>query len=142
MNRTLLDSLTKLCNDAHNDWDEKLDSVLMAYRSAKHKTTQYSPFYLMHKWKMTLPMEVNDAVSSMDTNEAGQINQDTSDQPKNYLSPAAPTQPVELEKRIEDILSMSDSIFKDVKGNITKAQQEQKAYYDKMCTEKTDFPVS
>ena len=47
-NQTLQRSLVKLVNDNQNDWDELLDGVLFAYRTAKQKSTQVSPFELTY----------------------------------------------------------------------------------------------
>ena len=47
-NQTLQRSLVKLVNNNQNDWDELLDGVLFAYRTAKQKSTQVSPFELVY----------------------------------------------------------------------------------------------
>ena len=47
-NQTLQRSLVKVVNENQTDWDEKLDGVLFAYRTAKQKSTKLSPFELMH----------------------------------------------------------------------------------------------
>ena len=45
-NQTLQRSLVKLVNNNQDDWDELLDGVLFAYRTAKQKSTRVSPFEL------------------------------------------------------------------------------------------------
>ena len=45
-------------NENHNNWDEKIDSILFSYRVAKHRSTGYSPFYLMYHREVRLPIDV------------------------------------------------------------------------------------
>ena len=47
-NQTLQRSLVKLVNNNQDDWDELLDGVLFAYRTAKQKSTRVSPIELMY----------------------------------------------------------------------------------------------
>lgn len=47
-NQTLQRSLVKFVNDNQNDWDEKLDSILFAYRTSRQKSTDRTPFELMY----------------------------------------------------------------------------------------------
>jgi hypothetical protein len=47
-NRTLCEALAKYANENKNDWDVYLSSVLFAYRTKKHNTTRYKPFYLIY----------------------------------------------------------------------------------------------
>ena len=47
-NQTVQRSLVKLVNTNQTYWDEKLDGVLLAYRTAQQKSTQVSPFELMY----------------------------------------------------------------------------------------------
>ena len=46
--RTLKTMLTKLVNHKDKDWDIKLGSVLMAYRTTLQTSTAKSPFYLLY----------------------------------------------------------------------------------------------
>lgn len=47
-NQTLQDMLSKsMADNEEGEWDEILDDCLFAYRSAKHASTGFSPFYLM-----------------------------------------------------------------------------------------------
>jgi hypothetical protein len=34
--------------DEHDEWDEVLDDVMFAYRTSKHASTGFSPFFLMY----------------------------------------------------------------------------------------------
>ena len=47
-NQTLQRSLVKFVNTNQTNWDEKLDGVLFAYRTAPQKSTKVSPFELMY----------------------------------------------------------------------------------------------
>jgi hypothetical protein len=57
-NRTLGECIAKLINDNDKEWDEYISSVLFAYRTMKHKSTGYSPFYLMYGRQAKLPVEL------------------------------------------------------------------------------------
>ena len=45
-NKTLCEALSKLSSD--KDWDEKISSVLFAYRNRIHSSTKVKPFYLVY----------------------------------------------------------------------------------------------
>jgi Integrase zinc binding domain/Integrase core domain len=45
-NKTLCEALSKLSTD--KDWDEKIPSVLFAYRNRIHSSTKVKPFYLVY----------------------------------------------------------------------------------------------
>lgn len=47
-NQTLQRSLVKFVNTNQTNWDEKLDGVLFAYRTARQKSTNHTPFELMY----------------------------------------------------------------------------------------------
>src|SRR6185295_9232744 len=64
-NRTLVTMLAKT-NDIFN-WDLHIPSVLFVYRTAKHSTTKYTPFYLNYGCDPVLPIELEDKEES--TNE-------------------------------------------------------------------------
>jgi hypothetical protein len=56
-NRTLCEALAKFANENKDDWDLFISSVLFAYRTKKHATTQHEPFYLMYGRDAVLPIE-------------------------------------------------------------------------------------
>jgi Integrase zinc binding domain/Integrase core domain len=56
-NRTLCESLAKLSNEHKTDWDRYIAPVLFAYRTTKHNTTKFTPFYLMYGREVKLPMD-------------------------------------------------------------------------------------
>lgn len=56
-NRTLLAMLSQWTeNEA--EWDEHLESVMLAYRSAKHSSTGFTPYFLMFGREVRLPIEL------------------------------------------------------------------------------------
>ena len=57
-NRTLLSMLSKYVHENQKDWDLHLQKVVMAYRTSKHQTTQYTPAYLLFGRELRLPVDV------------------------------------------------------------------------------------
>ncbi|XP_050710863.1 protein NYNRIN-like isoform X1 [Eriocheir sinensis] len=57
-NWTLGQELAKQCNNDQSSWDQKLPALLMAYRSAAHETTGYSPAKLMFGRELRLPVDL------------------------------------------------------------------------------------
>lgn len=47
-NRTLTNMLAMYVSSDHKDWDDVLPFITYAYNTAKHETTDYSPFYLLY----------------------------------------------------------------------------------------------
>ncbi|GES83881.1 KRAB-A domain-containing protein [Rhizophagus clarus] len=64
-NRTLCETLAKFANENKNDWDLYVSTALFAYRTRKHNTTRYEPFYLMYGRETILPIEFKVATSAM-----------------------------------------------------------------------------
>ncbi|GFV45329.1 retrovirus-related Pol polyprotein from transposon 412 [Trichonephila clavipes] len=54
-NRTILNSLSLLVSSNQQDWDKKLPFFLLAYRSAVHETTSYSPSHMIFGRDLRLP---------------------------------------------------------------------------------------
>ena len=63
MNCTLVNMLVKHADDYPEDWPQRLNYVLLAYRTSVHTTTRFAPFELMFGRKM------NDFVSWQQTEE-------------------------------------------------------------------------
>ena len=57
LNRTIIDMLSK-CANTHSNWDELLPLVMMAYRSATHSATKYTPNFLMLGKEICTPLDM------------------------------------------------------------------------------------
>ncbi len=57
VNRTLKLALRAYASKYPRSWDQYLPSVLLAYRSAVHSTTKFSPYYLLFGRHMRLPID-------------------------------------------------------------------------------------
>ncbi|GFX57866.1 hypothetical protein TNCV_3068331 [Trichonephila clavipes] len=57
-NRTILNSLSLLESSNQQDWDKKLSLFLLAYRSAVHETTGYSPSQMLFGRDLRLPADL------------------------------------------------------------------------------------
>ncbi|GFV55667.1 retrovirus-related Pol polyprotein from transposon 412 [Trichonephila clavipes] len=57
-NRTILSSLSLLVSSNQQDWDKKLPFFLLAYRSAVHETTGYSPSQMLFVRDLRLPADL------------------------------------------------------------------------------------
>ncbi|GFT33076.1 retrovirus-related Pol polyprotein from transposon 412 [Trichonephila clavipes] len=57
-NRTILNSLSLLVSSNQQDWDKKLPFFLLAYRSAVHETTGYSPSQMLFGRDLRLPADL------------------------------------------------------------------------------------
>ena len=58
LNRTLLQLLSKCVGDCPHDWDDWLNHITFAYRSAVHSSTGFSPFELIYGRKPVLPLHL------------------------------------------------------------------------------------
>ena len=56
-NKTLVETLAKLCMRQERDWDELIPAALFAYRTAKQETTRQTPFSLLYGREATYPIE-------------------------------------------------------------------------------------
>ncbi|KRZ47210.1 Gag-Uncharacterized protein, partial [Trichinella nativa] len=58
-NRTLLNTLAKLCHESQDrSWDQLLPLATMAYNSTAHETTGQSPFCMLFGKQMSLPLDI------------------------------------------------------------------------------------
>jgi hypothetical protein len=57
-NHTLENSLSTMVKKNQKDWDLKLPYAMMAYRTAIHCTTKYSPYYLCFGREANLPIDI------------------------------------------------------------------------------------
>lgn len=57
-NRTLATQLSMFVSENQSDWDEHVDTVLMAYRTAVHESTGQTPAMLMMGHELRVPMDL------------------------------------------------------------------------------------
>jgi hypothetical protein len=57
-NGTLCRSISKCLQTSQAHWDQLIPSVLFAYRTLKHESTKYTPFYLVHGREAQLPIDI------------------------------------------------------------------------------------
>lgn len=56
--KTIANFLTHLVNNSHNNWDDKLPYALLAYRTAIHETTNFTPALLTFGREFNLPRQL------------------------------------------------------------------------------------
>lgn len=106
-NQTLCRSLVKFINESQDDWDQKLESILFGYRAAKHRTTGFSPFFMMYHREALLPIDIE-------------------------LMPNPSSDDVEpINDYIQAMLQVRDDLKPEAMRSIKRAQDYQKEYYDK-----------
>ena len=57
-NQTLITHLTKVVDDNQRNWDERVQSILFAYRVNRQASTKMSPFEIMYGMKARLPVDL------------------------------------------------------------------------------------
>ncbi|GFX85049.1 retrovirus-related Pol polyprotein from transposon 412 [Trichonephila clavipes] len=57
-NRTILNNLSLMVSKNQQDWDQKVPLFLLAYRSAVHETTGYSPSQMLFGRDLRLPCDL------------------------------------------------------------------------------------
>ena len=93
-------------NEDHTNWDEKLETILFAYRASKQKSTGYSPFFMMFHRQPRLPID-------------------------SELLPMSEVEESDIDEFVERMVKVRDDLKDKGSANISKAQQDQKEYYDK-----------
>ncbi|XP_076247766.1 uncharacterized protein LOC143187432 [Calliopsis andreniformis] len=58
LNRTLLQYLSMFVAEHQRDWDEWIPMFLLAYRSARHETTQMTPSMVLYGQELRLPIQL------------------------------------------------------------------------------------
>ena len=89
----------------HNDWENRIRPVCVAYNSSTQTTTGFSPFYLMFGRQPRLPIDLT--YGSMPTK-------------KQYVS-----------EYVKTLNSSLEEAYQNVKHNVTGIQDRQKEQYDK-----------
>lgn len=51
--------IVKFTSDRKDQWDDFLDTCVYSYNTAKHKSTNYTPFELMFCRKAILPLDLD-----------------------------------------------------------------------------------
>ena len=106
-NQTLSRCLAKVCNKDHNNWDEKIDTILMSYRASSQTSTKHSPFFMLYQQDMRLPVDAELMRNGVDSEGVDSEGEEDLDKVMDIL----------LEKRKE--------VFEKVEKNIKRAQQYQ-----------------
>ena len=57
-NRTISHMLSAFVSDNQRDWDERINLLMLAYRSSVHETTNVTPNEMMFGRQVTLPIEL------------------------------------------------------------------------------------
>ena len=57
MNSTIVNMISKYCNNAQTDWCRYLSFVTYAYNTSIHETTKYIPFELVYGRQARLPID-------------------------------------------------------------------------------------
>jgi len=111
-NRTLCEALAKLVNEYKDDWDLYIAPVLLAYRTTKHNTTKFTPFYLVYGRDAKLPMDT--------PNLEGEHN---------------------LITRLEELVENTQATRRRAIEHIEIAQEKQKEMYDKQIRREDRFDI-
>ena len=57
-NKTMAEMLTMFVNTNQKDWNVYLPGVLFAYRTVRHSTTEFSPFFLLYRREVREPTQL------------------------------------------------------------------------------------
>ena len=104
-NRTVVSMLSNYVSDNQRDWDRHLPQVMMAYRSSKHESTKYPPFFMMFGRDVKLPIDVMFG-----------------------RAPGQPQETVEYTRGLRDSL---EAAHNKARTHLQAAQKRQKDYYDR-----------
>ena len=111
-NRTLCEALAKLTSEHKKDWDLYVAPVLLAYRTTKHNTTKFTPFYLVYGREAKLPMDAQELISE-----------------QNLLT------------RLDELIENTQLVRQKAKEQIEFAQEKQKGVYDKQIRRVDHFDM-
>ena len=98
-----------MCNEDHTNWDEKLDTVLMASCQA---STKHSPYYMLFQQHMRLPIDAEVLPPSSAPDESD----------KDAL---------DMVTAAQALIEPRERVFKKADSNISSAQKRQKETYDR-----------
>ena len=112
-NQTTQNIFLKYLQDK-KEWADILDSVMFAYRTSKHATTGFSPFFLLYGRKPRLPVDL--MVEENTKNEQGEMKIETSD--------------FSMEEIIQSMENLRKAASVKADANIKKAQAHQQKCYN------------
>ena len=49
--------MAKVIDDDRQNWDDRIDTVLMGYRASRQSSTKHSPYYMLFQQQMRLPVD-------------------------------------------------------------------------------------
>ena len=104
-NRTVIQMLTTLVNEAQNDWNDLLPFVMMAYRSSVHESTKCTPNLLMLNHETNLPIDLMIGAP-----------------------PETPACPIQY---VEWVRDAAEHAFEFVQRNLKTSAERQKKLYDR-----------
>ena len=107
-NRTLESMLSKVASENQRNWDENLQKVLFAYRTAVHDSTGYTPFLVMFGRSPNLPVDVM----------LGRYREDSGSSVPKY---------------VQRTRALMKAAFSDVHKRIKKSHYKQKGVADQRC---------
>jgi len=121
--QTLSRCLVKVVDEDQQNWDEKLDTVLMGYRASRQSSTKHSPYYMLFQQQMRLPVDSEMLTSDINSelltsDEQAYDNKDKEDGE-------------DVSKIIEQLLESRKKAFDKAECNIECAQKKQKELYDR-----------
>ena len=124
-NRTIQSSLLKVLNQKPEDWPDVLPGVLFAYNTSRHKSTRYTPFFLLYGRDAVLRIQVSNQSIEEELSENIIDSTDTAD----------------VQARMDDMIKIRQHIFLATKNNIDSAQARQQRNYRTKHLNKTTFSI-
>jgi transposase InsO family protein len=132
-NRTTLACIMKGCDQHLEDWPYALNSVLLSYRTTKHKSTKYTPFRLMFGRDPVILAELADEVSSgatpevnfdgVDDEAEAQVNEEQQQDDVQEVPP-------EMLENLQKVEQMRETVMDKASENIKQAQDDQTFHYN------------
>ncbi|ROT66947.1 hypothetical protein C7M84_015001 [Penaeus vannamei] len=105
--RTIVQELAEYCSEGQTEWDRKLPLLLMAYRSAEHEATTFTPARMMLGRELRFPLDLV-----------------TGRPPYEEFPVASSDYAVELQQRLEEV-------HHQVRGHLKCAGESMRRYYNR-----------
>ena len=116
-NQTLKNGICQMTNCTDEDWDSTIEAILFSYRTAVHASTKFTPFFLFNNRDPRMPLDVQ--------LHAHHVSDSTAETTMHCLTDE------EMQHDVELLVNLKHQYTAAAKRNIVKAQERQKAYYDK-----------